>query len=424
MGYKQQTLLGLVAQYMEDYALNTACRVCQGTDLTLVLDLGATPPANAYLKDADLKKPEASFPLALYHCRDCSLLQLLHVVDPEILFKDYHYATGTSPQLFGHFKKYAEEAILPLITSPDDLVVDIGGNDGVLLSFIKDKARVLNVDPADNLAPLSEERGVPFYPAFFTSKVAESIVKEFGHAKVVTANNVMAHTDPLRDVFLGVSKLIGEDGTFVFEVHWQKHLLEETAFDQIYHEHLCFHSLRDLMHLVESASMSVHDAQVVSSQGLSLRVFAAKGRPQSARVAQILEEEKRHGVGDENALTAFRARVEAGKETLVALLRQLKAQGKKIAGYGATAKSGTMLNYYGIGVDTISYVTDTSPLKQGLYTPGTHIPIVSPERLITDTPDYILLLAWNFKDSILAKEQALRDKGIKFIVTVPKVEVL
>lgn len=409
---------------MKDYAINTACRVCQGTDLSLVLDLGATPPANAYLKEEGLDTSEARYPLALYHCRDCSLLQLLHVVNPEILFKDYHYATGTSPQLFGHFKQYAQDAILPLITSPDDLVIDIGGNDGVLLSFIKDMARVLNVDPADNLAPLSEERGVPFYSAFFNSTVAEDIVQKYGHAKVVTANNVMAHTDPLRDVFAGVSKLIGESGTFVFEVHWQKHLLEETSFDQIYHEHLCFHSLRDLMHLVESAGMSVYDAQVVPSQGLSLRVFAAKGRPRSERVAQILKEEKRGGVGQEDAHAAFRARVEVGKEMLLALLAKLKAEGKKIAGYGATAKSGTMLNYYGIGPETISYVTDTSPLKQGLYTPGTHIPIVSPERLLTDTPDYILLLAWNFKDSILAKEQALRDQGVKFIITVPKVEVL
>ncbi len=409
---------------MQDYILNTTCRVCGGADLVEVLDLGSTPPANAYLKKEDLDKPEKSFPLVLYFCRTCSLAQLLHVVNQEILFKDYHFLTGASTPAVEHFKRYARDAILPLVTSPQDLVVDIGGNDGSLLSFVKDYARVLNVDPADNLAALSEEKGVTFYPEFFTSKVADTILKKYGQAKVVLANNVFAHTDPLRDVFRGVAKLIGEGGTFIFEVHWQKHLLDTGCFDQIYHEHLCFHSLHALKHLAESAGMQIYDVQVVLMQGRSLRVFAAKNRAPSPAPARLLAEEVAAGLTQEATHHAFAKKIQANKEKLLTLLQNLKTAGKKIVGYGAPAKGNTLLNYYHIGPDILDYLVDTTPLKQGLYSPGMRIPIMHPDTLLTDTPDYILLLAWNFKDAILEKEQALRAKGTKFIVTIPKIEII
>lgn len=400
------------------------CRVCDGKDLVKVLDLGSTPPANAYLKKEDLHKPEKSFPLALYFCRTCSLAQLLDIVNPEILFKDYHFLTGASAPSIEHFKKYADEEIRPLITSPKDLIIDIGGNDGVLLSFVKDYAQVLNVDPADNIAPLSEEKGVPFYTAFFTSKTADDILAKYGNAKVVVANNVFAHTDPLQDVFKGVAKLIGDEGTFIFEVHWAKQFIEERAFDQIYHEHLCFHSLHALRRLIESASMKVFDVHIVPMQGKSLRVFAAKDRIPTTNVERVLIEEKVAGLTDEATYHAFSKKIEANKEELLVLLKKLKASGKKIVGYGAPAKGNTLLNYYGIGPGILDYLTDTTILKQGLYSPGMHIPIVSPETLKTNTPGYILLLAWNFKDVILEKEKSLRKKGVKFIVTVPEVEII
>ncbi len=409
---------------MQGYIHNTACRVCRGTDLVKILDLGSTPPANAYLAKEDLGKPEPTFPLVLYFCRTCSLAQLLDVVDPNVLFTGYRFLTSASTPSVEHFKTYAKEVVHPLVTSPQDLVVDIGGNDGVLLSFVKDYARVLNIDPAENLAPLSESRGVPFYPAFFTSRVADDVIANYGHAKVVVANNVFAHTDPIRDVFEGVAKLIGEDGSFIFEVHWAKHLVDENAFDQIYHEHLCFYSLHAAQHLVEASGMKIYDVEIVPAQGKSLRVFAAKNRPPSANVARILEEEKTAGLTSERAYQNFARRVEGNKKKAVALLKELKAQGKKIVGYGAPAKSTTLLNYYGIGTETLEYLTDTTTLKQGRYSPGVHIPIVPPERLYADTPDYILLLAWNFKEFILKKEEALRARGVKFIVTIPEVSVI
>lgn len=409
---------------MQQYIHKTTCRVCEGTDLVKVLDLGSTPPANAYLKKEELKKPEKSFPLALYFCRTCSLAQLLDVVSPEILFKNYHFLTGASAPSIEHFKRYAEEVIKPLISSKDDLVIDIGGNDGVLLSFVKDYAQVLNVDPADNLAQLSEEKGVPFYPAFFTSRTADDILAKYGKAKVVVANNVFAHTDPVRDAFKGVAKLIGDDGTFIFEVHWAKHLIEEWAFDQIYHEHLCFHSLHAAKHLVEASGMNVFDVEIVPMQGQSLRVYAGKNNTEKSSVNEILKIEKEAGLTDEKTFLAFGKKVSSNKEKLRKLLLDLKAEGKRIVGYGAPAKGNTLLNYYGIGPDILDYLTDTTVLKQGLYSPGMHVPIVSPEKLLTDTPDHILLLAWNFKDAVLEKEKVLREKGVKFIITVPTVEVI
>ncbi len=409
---------------MRDYIHKTTCRVCEGSNLVKVLDLGSTPPANAYLKKEDLGKPEKYFPLALYFCRTCSLAQLLDVVDPEILFKDYHFLTGASAPSVEHFKKYAQEVVRPLVSSKDDLVIDIGGNDGVLLSYVKDYARVLNVDPADNLAPLSEEKGVPFYPAFFTSQTADDILAKYGTAKVVVANNVFAHTDPIRDVFKGVAKLIGDDGVFVFEVHWAKHLLSEGCFDQIYHEHLCFYSLHAAKYLVEATGMRVFDVEIVPTQGLSLRVYVSKNREPSDIVAKILAQEIDNRMTEEGAYYTFAKNVRANKNKVLALLKDLKLQGKKIVGYGAPAKGNTLLNYYGVGTETLDYLTDTTTLKQGLYSPGMHIPIVSPEKLLTDTPDYIFLLAWNFKDAILKKEKTLREAGVKFIVTVPLVEII
>lgn len=263
-----------------------------------------------------------------------------------------------------------------------------------------------------------------FYSAFFTSETADDIIAKYGKATVVVANNVFAHTDPIRDVFGGVAKLIGNEGTFVFEVHWAKHLVEEGAFDQIYHEHLCFYSLHAAKYLVEVAGMSIFDVEIVPMQGKSLRVYASKNKEATPNVARILQEEEDAGLTHEEVYQRFSREVETNKNILLELLHGLKAQGKRIIGYGAPAKGNTLLNYYGLSIETLDYLTDTTPLKQGLYSPGQHIPIFPPEKLLTDTPDYVLLLAWNFRDAILEKEEILREKGVKFIVTVPKVEVL
>ncbi len=406
------------------YTHNAKCRICQGTDLVKILDLGEQPPANAYLTEKDLNKPEQKFPLVLYFCKTCSLVQLLDVANPEILFKDYHFLTSASQPSIDHFHKYATNAVLPLIKSRNDLVIDIGGNDGTLLSYLKDAARVLNVDPADNLASRSEEKGVPFYTAFFTSKTAKELIRIYGSAAVVTANNVFAHTDALRDAFKGVAELIADNGVFIFEVHWVRHLVDAGCFDQIYHEHLCFHSLHALKRLVEDVGMKIFNVEIVPMQGKSLRVYAAHNRKPLPTVKKILDEEKRRGLTQSAVYEEFAHTVETHKTKLTGFLKDLKAKGKKIVGYGAPAKGNTLLNYYHVGTETLDYLTDSTPLKQGLYSPGMHIPIVPPERLQTDTPDYIFLLAWNFADAILEKEKGLRQKGVRFFITIPEFKVI
>lgn len=408
---------------MSGYVKRTTCRSCGGDHLTPILDLGAMPPANAYVEPADIDKPEAIFPLTLSLCEDCFLLQTPDVVDPEILFKNYHYSTAASGPMVAHFQAYAENAIRPFILGGADLVVDIGGNDGVLLGFAKSFARVLNVDPADNLSEMSESKGAPFYPAFFSFDVAKKVVAEYGHARVATANNVFAHIDGINDVFKGVAHLIGDEGVFICEVHWAKNLLDEACFDQIYHEHLCFYSLHALKAVIERAGMRVFDVEIVPTQGQSLRVFAAKGRPEKEAVRRTLETEKAAGLLDIERYRTFAAVVERNRAEALALIASLKAEGKRIIGYGAPAKGNTLLNYYGLDARSIEYLTDSTPAKQGLFSPGAKIPIYPPEETQKRPPDYVLLLAWNYKDAILRNESALREKGVKFFVTTPKVSI-
>ncbi len=409
---------------MEGFSHKTTCRICGDDDLVQVLNLGSTPPANSYPKKENFAA-EKSFPLVLYFCRTCALAQLLDVVDPEILFRDYHYVTGANPPLVEHFRRYAESAIVPRIQSRDDLVIDIGGNDGLLMSYVNSHARTLVVDPAENLAIEAKKKGVEFHSAFFTSTTADELLQKYGPARVVTANNVFAHTDPIRDVFEGVRNLLTDDGTFIFEVHWVKDLVDRKCFDVIYHEHVCFYSLHAAKRLVELSGMKVFDIEIVPTQGQSLRVYVSKDdRPVERRVADTLAVEKEAGLTDEETFRAFGRSIEANKQTLRTLLLDLKAQGKRIVGYGAPAKSCTLLNYYGIGTDILEYITDATELKQGLYTPGTHIPIVSPDILKKDTPDHIVLFAWNYADSILEREHDVRSRGSKFILIIPEVKIV
>lgn len=407
----------------DSFRTRSDCRICGSTDLVKVLDLGSTPPANAYLRAEHLDLPEATFPLELHFCRVCSLAQLIHVVAPEILFHDYHYVTGASTPSVEHFGRYAAETIAPLVANSTDLVVDIGGNDGVLLEAVRGFARVLNVDPASNLSPLSEARGVPFLGRFFSERVACEIVLQHGTAAVVTANNVFAHTDMLLDAFNGVRVLIGESGTFVCEVHWVGDLLERNCFDQIYHEHLCFYSLHAMQWLMQRAGLTLVHVEIVPTQGQSLRVFAKREGVASKAVTDLLALEITKGVTSEAEFMAFASRVRANRDAVLSLVRDIKAAGKRIAGYGAPAKGNTLLNYYGLGTDDIEYLVDSTTQKQGLFSPGMHIPIVDRQMLESQPVDYALILAWNFRDAILRQEASIRASGTQFIVTVPTVEI-
>ncbi len=387
------------------YHLRKTCRICGKENLAKVLDLGEMPPANSFIKKEDLDLPEDKFPLVVYFCRDCSLLQVLDIVNPNILFQDYDYLTSASKPLAFHFVEMAHLLKKQFIVSEDELMIEIGGNDGTLLEAAKNECRVLNIDPAANIAKISKEKGIPTINEFFTEEIAKDVLAKFGSAKVIVANNVMAHIDDLHDVFRGIKLLIGKSGTFVFEVHWVGNLVTEGGFDQIYHEHLCYHSLLALQNLVSQFSLQIFDIETVPIHGESMRVFVGDKDmfPVTERVKAFTEREKKLGLDHEETFFEFANRVEGNKKELVSLLSQIKKDGKRICGYGAPAKGNTLLNYFGIGSDVLDFLTDTTPMKQGLFSPGMHIPVLTPDVLEKDPPNYILLLAWNYAEAILKK---------------------
>lgn len=408
---------------MEKLKLRQACNICGGREFIEILDLGEMPPANAFLREEEFEQ-EKSFPLAVHLCRNCKSLQLRHTVSPALLFKNYHYETGASKPLVAHFYDLADEIATNYLNSPKDLVIEIGSNDGSLLSRIKNKHRILGIDPAENMAKIAVKNGIPTIVGFFNYALSKKIKKEKGEAKVVVANNVMAHIDDLRDVFSGVKHLLSPEGRFIFEVHWVGDLLTDGGFDQIYHEHLYYHSLHSLKVLLDSLEMIVNDIKLVPIHGQSMRVSAGKSGKSSSAVLEFLEREVEMGLIDKSVYENFSKKVESNKGNLNNLLNKLKKEGKKIAGYGAPAKGNTLLNYFNIDGNILDYITDTTPSKQDTYTPGTHIKVVSPEMLKSDQPDYALLLSWNYAGAILEKEKELRKKGVKFIIPVPEVKIV
>jgi SAM-dependent methyltransferase len=405
------------------YVHKTECRICKGIDLTRILSLGENPPVDNFTDAAHISA-EKRYPLDVYFCGTCNLVQLLDVVTQEELFHgNYAYFSSASAPLVEHFRSYAEDLKREHL-KPGDLVVDIGSNDGVLLQFF-DGYRVLGIEPSANVAEIARKKGIDTIDGFFTVEMAKRIVEKYGKAKVVTANNVFAHIDDIDEIIRAVKELLTDDGVFVSESHYLLDLIEHREFDTVYHEHLCYYSVKPLQHLFERFDMEVSDVRRVDVHGGSIRVYARNktGTP-APSVQELFDIEEKAGLHSLERFRCFQHEAEAIRERLVSLVRGFRKEGKIVTAYGAPAKSGTLLNFCGFTADDLKYVTDTTPYKVGFLTPGSHIPVVSPEILTTETPDYILLLAWNYKDFILKKEQALRDRGTKFIIPIPDVEIV
>lgn len=400
------------------------CRICGSSDFAEVLNLGEMPPANAFLKKEDLAKEERKFPLIVYFCRNCALLQLLDVVSPKILFEHYDYLTSASAPLAGHFVQSAKMLAEKFITGKNDFALEIGGNDGVLLSEMKKHCRVLNIEPSKNVAELARKRGVETIDEFFTTALARDIMQKYGRSRLIIANNVMAHIDDLSDVFRAVEALLQDDGVFVFEVHWVGNLIGEGGFDQIYHEHLCYFSLFPLLRMLDGFALKIFDVELIPVHGQSMRLYAGKKQAVSDSVGSFLNREKELGLQDLKTFLNFAKKVEKNKNDLNDLLARLRNERAVIAGYGAPAKGNTLLNYCKIDNTILDFIIDTTPLKQGLFTPGSHIPIYSPRVLPKKKPDYFLLLAWNYADAVMVKEADFRNKGGKFIIPVPEVKII
>lgn len=411
----------------ENYIHKNNCRVCAKKDLVKILDLGEMPLANDFLKEGDLFKTELKFPLTIYFCKNCYLLQLLDVVNPEILFKHYYYQTSTSRPLADHFIELGNGLVDRFIEKKDDLFIDIGGNDAVLLGNIKDKCRVLNIEPAENIAKISKGKGVETVCEFFSEALAEKIRKNYGQAKVVTASNVIAQNDDLDGFFKGIEILIGDKGVFVFEAHWVANLLglsEIGGFDQIYHEHLSYFSFLAIEKLIKKFNLKIFDVKIIPIHGQSLQVYISRNREPLESVEDFLRKEKELGLDKLETYLKFAENVDTNRRELTNLLFKIKKENKKVVGYGAPGKGTTLLNYFQIDGKILDFIIDDSLLKQGTYIPGVRIPILAREKLEKYKPDYLLLLAWNYADSILKKEQELKNKGIKFIIPVPKVIII
>jgi len=404
------------------------CRLCHSRNLELVLSLTPTPPANAFITAADLGKEEERFPLDIFFCKDCAHVQLLDVVDPSILFKNYVYVSGTSPVFVNHFKKYAADMIQKFKLGKDAFVVEIGSNDGTLLRFFKDAGlKVLGIDPAQAIAAEATGKGIQTIPAFFTSKLAETIKTQHGQADLIVANNVFAHADDLHDIVKGIRTLLKPGGVFVFEVSYLVDVYEKTLFDTIYHEHLCYHSVKPLRAFFKANGMELIATQSMDTHGGSLRAMAqlAGGpHPVEPSVAEFIKREETLGLDKAVTLKGFSAKINKLRDDLNALLKKLKGEGKRIAAFGAPAKATTLMLHFGIGPEFVDFIVDDSPLKQGLYSPGFHIPVVPSSEIDKQKPDYLVILAWNFADPIIAKQAQFRQNGGHFIIPVPSVRTV
>lgn len=402
------------------------CRICGSDRLQRFLSLGSQPHCNRFLRRDELGS-EPSYPLDVYFCHECALVQLGHTVPREVMFLDHPYVSGTTQSLTEHFSRLATKIAARHQLTPSDLVVDVGSNDGTWLKqFRRLGVRTLGVEPATKIARLAIQEGIQTVVDFFGNQVAAAIRKDKAPAKVITAAGVFFHVDDLHDFVSGVRTLLREDGVFVVQAMYLLDIVERCAFDSIYHEHLCYYSLRPLQVLFDAFDMEIFEAERVDIHGGSFVIYVGtKGaRPVSSAVSELLQLEERRSLYSLGVFAEFAGRVAQVKTRLGELLRQLRGRGKRIAAYGASARGNTLLNSCRIGPDILEYAAEKNPLKVGLYTPGMHIPVVADEHWHSDPPDYFLVLAWNFLDEFLAKERGYRERGGKFIVPVPEPRVI
>ena len=405
------------------------CRLCECSSLENVFNLTPTPPANAFVPRQALEETQAVFPLDIYFCNNCAHIQLLDVVDPSVLFENYVYVSGTSSTFVQHFANYAG-SVTERYGSPnaESLVVDIGSNDGTLLAeFMKRGLKGLGIDPARDIAAQATANGIETIPSFFSPALADELVRTRGHADIVAANNVFAHADDLKGIVEGVRHLLNSDGVFIFEVSYLADVYEKTLFDTIYHEHLAYHSVKPLKRFFADNGMDFFGAERVDSHGGSFRGHVQhQGGPHKAdgSVEALVEHEEGLGLDHAATFIAYAAKIDALKTELGSLLRDLKSNGKSIVGFGAPAKATTLMYHFGIGTDLIDFIIDDSPLKQGLLSPGLHVPILDSSALYDNPPDAVVILAWNFAEPIMNNHVRYLDQGGQFIVPLPTVEVI
>ena len=370
-----------------------------------------------------MEKPEHRYPLDLARCTACGHVQLSVTVPPEIMFRNYLYVSGTSETIPAHFAEYAKD-VAERFVPKGGLVVEIGSNDGTLLrAFDRGAVRVLGVEPARNIAAMANAAGIPTLDEFFGEAIAGEIAAKHGRASAIIGNNVVAHIDDLHGLMNGVTALLEERGVFVAEFPYLVELLEKTAYDTIYHEHLSYFSVASVVDLASRHGLRLLDVRRVGVHGGSIRVFVSGYGDASPEVKKLVDLEEQIGLRSGRPLGPFVQAVRRQREDLRRVLREIRAT-RHIAGYGAPAKGNTLLNYCGIDQSILDFIVDRSPLKHGLLTPGTHIPVEPPERLLASGIRDTLLLAWNFEEEILRQQETYRSRGGRFIIPIPSPRVV
>ena len=406
-----------------------ACRFCLAPLEHCFVDLGMSPLSNAYITTDQLRAMEPFYPLRVYVCGACFLVQLEQFEAPEKIFNDYAYFSSYSESWLNHAHTYADRMVERFELGAASHVIEIASNDGYLLRFFKDRGiRVLGIEPAKNVAEAASRIGIPTLVKFFGTATAKELINEGKRADLMVGNNVLAHVPDVNDFVEGMQLLLKPRGVITAEFPHLLRLIQETQFDTIYHEHLSYFSLMAAQEIFTAHKLTVFDVEELSTHGGSLRIFARhaqdESKPISEHVANVLLEEQQAGLHDLSAYTHFSEKVRQTKHLLLEFLIKVKREGGSIVGYGAPAKGNTLLNYCGIRTDFIEYTVDRNPHKQGRFLPGTHIPIFHPDKVRETKPDFLFILPWNLKDEIMEQMSLIRGWGGKFIIPIPEPLVL
>ena len=413
---------------MSIYKFRKQCRLCSYDQFNLVLDLGKQPPSNAFLSKNQLKKPEKRFPLRLYVCKKCRHLQIRDVVDKKYLFSHYLYLTSANKPIIDHFQKYADSVYRKFLKSKKDpFVVEIGSNDGTLLTkFSKYGINVMGIEPAKNLARISRKAKIKTKNTFFSFSLAKKISNK-QKADLVIANNVLGHIDDLNNFIKGISILLNDDGVFVFEVPYGLEMIKNLEFDTIYHEHVSYFLIQPLSKWLNKNELEIFNIERQKVHGGTIRVFVSKKNifKISKSVKNLKKQEKDYGLNKLQTFMQFSKRIVNLKLSLKKKIDKFKQENNLIFGYGAPAKGNVLLNYCDIDNKLLDFIIDTTILKQGKFTPGTKIPIISPNKKPKIHSKMIaLMLAWNYKSSIIKNEKNFLKNGGRFLIPIPKAELI
>lgn len=409
------------------HGLQKTCRSCGNSDLKTILTLGRSPLANNLLSKEDLSKNDEMFPLDIYYCQECHLCQLSYVIPPKKLFSNYLYVTSTTDTFKKHFELMAKSIAKEFNLADNSLVVDIGSNDGLLLKKFKEIGiRVVGVEPAENICEIARVNGVDTLCGFFDENIVSNILNIKGKADVITANNVFAHVPNLKKFIKSVKSLLKENGIFVIEVQYLLDTIKKLTFDNIYHEHVSYFCILSLLELFRRHEMDVFKIEHVDSHGGSIRVFVQKKNgihPKDRSIKDFLDNEIALGMDKIETYQRFASQIYDLRDKIREFTIKAKREGKKIIGYGAPAKATTMLNFYKLNNEHIDYIIEDNPFKHGKVIPGVRIPIISKNEM-TNNPDYVYLLAWNFADEIMQKNAFLKQNGAKFVVPSAELRIV